>query len=167
MEDQATTQLRLIAEIESVLRSARIRFWLRGGWALDFLIGRVTRQHSDIDLVTWRRHASRIERLLLEAGYRVATVTDLAAIHFEKSGQDIGIAFIANDEDGRIVTPGREFWPWPQGAFPAAEMRLEGIICRTMSAAALLEEKENYEKHSGRALRPKDVETIAVLRSLV
>ena len=80
MDNQATTQLRLIAEIESVLRSARIRFWLRGGWALDFLIGRVTRQHSDIDLVTWRRHASRIERLLVEAGYRVATVTDLAAI---------------------------------------------------------------------------------------
>ena len=52
MDDKATTQLRLIAEIEGVLRSARIRFWLRGGWALDFLIGRITRQHSDIDLVT-------------------------------------------------------------------------------------------------------------------
>lgn len=134
MADQATTQLRLIAEIESALGSARIRFWLRGGWALDFLIGRITRQHSDIDLVTWRRHASRIERLLVEAGYRVATVTELAAIHFDKSGQDIGIAFIAKDEDGTIVTPGREFWPWPEGAFPATEMRLEGITCRTMSA---------------------------------
>ncbi len=164
MDTNTQTQLRLLAEIDRLFRQARLRFWLRGGWALDFLIGRVTRTHSDIDLVTWRRHASRIQRLLEGAGYEIATITDLAAIHFAKDRQDVGIAFIRKDDRERIVTPGREFWPWPP--FPLAKKVLEGIACRTMSAEALLEEKENYEKYSGRPPRLKDLESIRALRAL-
>ncbi|MCH7578943.1 MAG: hypothetical protein IIC91_05330 [Chloroflexi bacterium] len=158
------TQFRLLTEIDRIFRQARIRFWLRGGWALDFLIGQITRSHSDIDLVTWRRHARRVQGLLENSGYQVGTITGRAAMHFLKDGQDVGIAFIKKDEQGRFVTPGREVWPWPP--FPLAKKVLEGIACRTMSAAALLEEKENYEKYSGRPLRPKDRESIRALRAL-
>ncbi|MCH7697858.1 MAG: hypothetical protein IH865_02815 [Chloroflexi bacterium] len=164
MDADTRTQFELISEITDLFRRARIRFWLRGGWALDFLIGRVTRTHSDIDLVTWRRHAGRIQRMLLTSGYEVAAVTDQAAIHFAKNGQDIAFAFIKRKKQGRIVTPGREFWPWPP--FPDTVRTLKGIACRTMSVAALLEEKENYEKHSGRPLRSKDKASIRALRSL-
>ena len=89
MDADTRTQFKLISEIARLCKRARMRFWLRGGWALDFLIGRVTRSHSDIDLVTWRHHGDRIELTLLAAGYRVATVTDQAAIHFTKADQDI------------------------------------------------------------------------------
>lgn len=164
MDSDTRAQLGLISEIESLFRQARIRFWLRGGWALDFLIGQITRSHSDIDLVTWRRHARGVQGLLEDSGYQVGTVTGLAAMHFLKDGQDVGIAFIRKDEQGRFVTPGREIWPWP--VFPASLKTLNGIACRTMSVEALLEEKENYEKYSGRPLRPKDRESIRVLRSL-
>ncbi len=165
MDADTRTQFKLILQIARLCRRARMRFWLRGGWALDFLIGRVTRSHSDIDLVTWRRHAGRIESIFLGAGYKVATVTDKAAIHFTKADQDIGIAFIKRDEEGRFVTPGREFWPWP--SFPDALRTLDGVSCRTMSAEALLEEKVNYEKYSRRPPRPKDLESIQTLRSLL
>ena len=165
MDANTRTQFKLISEIARQCKRARMRFWLRGGWALDFLIGRVTRSHSDIDLVTWRRHAGRIESLLLDAGYEVATITDEAAIHFTKADQDIGIAFIKKDEEGRFVTPGREFWPWP--SFPQALRTLDGVACRTMSVEALLEEKVNYEKYSRRAPRPKDLKSIETLRSLL
>ena len=164
MDADSRAQFGLISEIADLFKRAKIRFWLRGGWALDFLIGRVTRPHSDVDLVTWRRHGDRIQRMLLASGYEVATVTDQAAIHFAKNGQDVAFAFIKKDEQGRMVTPGREFWPWPP--FPDALRTLDGIACRTMSAEALLEEKENYEKYSGRPLRPKDRESISALRSL-
>jgi hypothetical protein len=56
-------QLELIEEIGSLLDRAAIRFWLRGGWALDFHLGRATRRHADVDLVTWLRHRARIRRL--------------------------------------------------------------------------------------------------------
>jgi hypothetical protein len=165
MDADTRAQLKLISEIADLFRRARFRFWLRGGWALDFLIGEVTRTHSDIDLVTWSRHAGRIRRMLEASGYEVATVTDQAAIHFAKNGQDVAFAFIEKDKQGRFVTPGREFWPWPP--FPEALKTLNGIACRTMSAAALLEEKENYEKYSGRPPRTKDLKSIETLRSLV
>ena len=165
MDASTRTQFDLISELATLFHSARSRFWLRGGWALDFLIGRITRSHSDIDLVTFRRHAGQIESLLLGAGYEVATVTEQAAIHFIKAGQDVGIAFIKRDADGRFVTPGREFWPWPP--FPQVLRTLEGVACRTMSAEALLEEKVNYEKYSKRPPRPKDLKSIQTLRSLV
>lgn len=165
MEANTRAQFTLISEIASLCRLARIRFWLRGGWALDFLIGHVTRSHSDIDLVTWTRHAGRIESMLLGAGYEVATVTEQAAIHFSKAGQDVGVAFIKRDDAGRFVTPGREFWPWPP--FPNGLRSLNGVACRTMSVEALLEEKVNYEKYAKRPPRPKDLESIATLRALV
>ncbi len=47
-------QLRVIREIAELFGAAHIRFWLRGGWALDFLLGEITRPHGDIDPVTWR-----------------------------------------------------------------------------------------------------------------
>jgi hypothetical protein len=165
MDAATRAQLRLISEIAGLLRQAHIRFWLRGGWALDFLIGRVTRDHGDIDLVARFRQRSRIRHLLEANGYRVVRLADLASIHFSKHGQDIAVAFIWTDEMARTVTPGREFWPWPP--FPNRVRVLEGIACRTMSAEALLEEKTHYERYSGRPLRPKDVESIVALRALL
>jgi hypothetical protein len=64
-------QLELLSEISLVLPRARISFWLRGGWALDFLLGQITRVHADIDLVAWRRHAGRIHSLLTSVGYDI------------------------------------------------------------------------------------------------
>ncbi|NQX62193.1 nucleotidyltransferase domain-containing protein [Paenibacillus qinlingensis] len=37
---------------------------MRGGWAIDFLLGRVTRLHKDLDLVTWVRHREELEQVL-------------------------------------------------------------------------------------------------------
>jgi hypothetical protein len=43
-------QLRLIHEFASLAGEAGVEWRLRGGWALDFFLGRVTRAHEDIDL---------------------------------------------------------------------------------------------------------------------
>ncbi len=161
------TQFKLIAELAGLLANAHIRFWLRGGWALDFRIGEITRSHADIDVVTWSRHRTRLRHLLEGRGYHVDRVVESAAIHFAKRGQDIGAAFIVKDPTGQIVTPDREFWPWPPDAFPTQPTRLRNVTCRAMSLEALLEEKENYQRYARRALRSKDRESIRVLRSLL
>src|SRR5687768_16625509 len=68
--DAATrTQVSLIGELARLLGEAHVRFWLRGGWALDFHAGHVTRPHKDVDLVTWSRHRRRLRRLLETNGY--------------------------------------------------------------------------------------------------
>ena len=167
MDTDTRIQLALLRELAFLFDRARVRFWLRGGWALDFHAGRITRDHGDIDLVARFRRRSRIRKLLEENGYRVVRLADLASIHFSKRKQDIAVAFIWTDEMARTVTPGREFWPWPDQAFSNARYELDGISCRAMSVESLLEEKENYERYSGRPLREKDVVSIELLRSLL
>jgi hypothetical protein len=49
--DPTAAQLAVFVELNAVLASAGVRFWLRGGWAVDFLLGAVTRSHADVDAV--------------------------------------------------------------------------------------------------------------------
>src|SRR5258708_32171748 len=47
-------QLGHLKETHNLLKAARIPHWLAGGWAIGFLLGRVTRQHSDVDFAIWQ-----------------------------------------------------------------------------------------------------------------
>ena len=46
-DPRTRAQLALIGELGARLAGARVRFWPRGGWALDFLIGRSTRPSDE------------------------------------------------------------------------------------------------------------------------
>jgi hypothetical protein len=159
-------QLDLIGEIARLLDHARIRFWLRGGWALDFHLGRVTREHADTDLVTWLRHRERIRLLLTDHGFALVPGYPEPQLVLEKRGQEASFLFIARI-DGAIVVPGYESWPFPRGAFPDRRKTLGHVSARVVSPEELLHEKLHYEQWSGRPLRAKDDESIELLRSLV
>jgi Aminoglycoside-2''-adenylyltransferase len=47
-----------------------VELWLRGGWAMDFFLGRGTRDHHDIDWFAWATDAPVITAQLLERGFR-------------------------------------------------------------------------------------------------
>lgn len=49
--NQTESQLKLLSEISAICATIECRLWLRGGWAIDFLLGKVTRPHEDIDLI--------------------------------------------------------------------------------------------------------------------
>src|SRR6266849_3139604 len=68
-EDPTAVQLRLIGELTTVMYAARIPHWLFGGWVVDFLMGEITRPHSDVDLIIWRRDAPAFRELLAGHGY--------------------------------------------------------------------------------------------------
>jgi hypothetical protein len=63
----AEARLELLEQLRLVLSSAGVRFRLRGGWGLDFLLGALTRAHADVDIVAWQRHRRRIWRALIAA----------------------------------------------------------------------------------------------------
>ncbi|PEB51759.1 hypothetical protein CON65_11575 [Bacillus pseudomycoides] len=68
--DKATEcQLQVLRELKVISESLNINLWLRGGWAIDFLLGQITRIHEDIDVVTWVEHKETLENALKEAGY--------------------------------------------------------------------------------------------------
>ena len=45
----ARAQLHTIVAVVETLDAAHIRTWLFGGWGLDARVGRLTRDHSDIE----------------------------------------------------------------------------------------------------------------------
>ncbi|MES4792180.1 MAG: hypothetical protein C4321_03665 [Chloroflexota bacterium] len=126
MDANTATQPGLLREITTILRSARIRCWLRGGWALDFLVGEVTTPHEDIDLVTGRRHATRVRHALESSGYEFGWSSGVQ-VAFAKAGQEISILFVARDREGRISSPGIPEWEWIAGSLPLKPRVLRGI----------------------------------------
>jgi hypothetical protein len=166
MNAATETQFSLIRELARLLGEAHVRFWLRGGWALDFHAGRFTRPHKDVDLVTWSRHRRRVRRLLEQNGYTTVRF-DEPQIFFEKHRQEVNFAMIRRGASGAIVTPQFEYWPWPEGAFSGPPRTLHGVTCRVLTVDALLDEKESYEEARGVPFRPKDEVSVRLLRGLL
>lgn len=142
-----------------------MRFWLRGGWALDFYLGRLTRRHADVDLVTWLRQAKRVREFMLARGY-AAVPTAAPHLKFRRRGQDVGIVFVVGAGRGRVRGVPTD-WGWLPGALLPAPRRLGAVACRVVSPRQLLAEKLSYERNTGRPLRPKDRRSIRALREVV
>jgi hypothetical protein len=169
MNEATSTQLRLVTEIRDALAEAGIAWWLFGGWAMDFHAGRVTRDHSDIEFYAYLEHAPRIRDLLTARGFGAPP-----GLHpdegqpFLKDGQELGLWYLTDREDGAIVTPGRwSDWPWPAGSFDGPAGTIGDIEAPVVTLDCLLETKMKFAEHPhGAPLRDKDIADIALLRSL-
>jgi hypothetical protein len=170
MNPATACQLELISEIRDALDSRGVAWWLFGGWAMDFHLGRVSRDHSDIEVFVWKSDAQAVREALLEGGFLAPW-----GLHpdegqpFLKDGQEVGVTYLERDGNGRIATPGRwADWPWVDGAFDGARCRIGELEAPVMSVRGLLEMKENFEKHPhGSPRRAKDEADIATLRNLL
>lgn len=166
ISEQSRAQLVVLGEIGGVLAALHVRCWLRGGWAVDFLLGRITRPRADLDLVLWARHRRRAQRALLDAGFRLVRETPVQT-DLCKDGQDVSLVFLARAPDGTVITHGIPDWTWPPGSLPSRPRRLHGVTARVVASRQLLAEKEGYERGTGHPPRPKDLESIMVLRGIV
>ena len=55
----APRQLAALAAVDALLERTGVAYWLFGGWAVDFWVGSVSRDHDDIDVAAWQsdKHA--------------------------------------------------------------------------------------------------------------
>lgn len=163
-------QLQLIREVRDALARAAISWWMYGGWAMDFQLGAVTREHADIEIFVWERDAEAVRWTLVAAGFSAPQ-----SLHpdegrpFLKDGLEVGATYLVRDEDGSVRTPGRwSDWPWRPGAFDGPPVRIDDLEVPTMSAEGMLDMKMNFHKHPhGAPLREKDVADIARLEALI
>ncbi|SCE94756.1 2''-aminoglycoside nucleotidyltransferase [Micromonospora coriariae] len=171
MDELARRQLASIAEVIAVTGSAAIPVWLRGGWAMDFHLGSVTRPHVDVDWYCWRGDAERLATLLLARDWRpdprmpVEQQLDLYAGDVE-----VSFAYLGRDRAGR-PTVGAGSWagtPLPAGMLDAPPGRIGALTVPTISVAAQIEFKQMYPIWMPeRQRRPKDADDLARLRATV
>jgi hypothetical protein len=122
--------------------------------------------HADIDVVTSLRHRERIRRLLTGRGFSIVPGYREPQLVLEKRGDEVSFLFVRRHGED-IVVPGYEPWPFSPEAFPEAPQTLAGVTCRVIPVDDLLWEKLHHQEWSGKPLRPKDRESIRLLRRLV
>jgi hypothetical protein len=164
--ENTQSQLNVLREIDDICSSLSASFWLRGGWAIDFLLGKVTRIHSDLDLVSLQHHRTEIEQALVNAGYQQIPVSKFQT-DFLKDGVDISFVFVEVTNEGRIFAFGIPDWKWRSDALQTQLFQLQGNSVKVLSPKMLLEEKLVYEEGTGRKPRPKDFESMRIIREII
>jgi hypothetical protein len=167
VDTRTQAQLSMLHALDETFSASRVRWWLRGGWAIDFMLGRITRLHSDIDIVVWARHRRRLYRVLSEAGFALVREWPPTQSDFQTHDETVSVAYLTRTPDGRVITAGIPVWEWPPRSLGQTPRRLEGISVRVVGPRQLLWEKESTEQGTGRPLRPKDVESMATLREII
>jgi Aminoglycoside-2''-adenylyltransferase len=168
-EVRADRQLRLIAEVVAMTVECGVELWLRGGWAMDFFLGAITRDHRDIDWFAWAGDAGVLGVELDRRGYRrVDGVAPDRQLDVVKDGEDLSFNLLRRDESGRVVVAGGPWAgsPWPAGMLEPHRGRVGDLHCPIIDPRAQLEIKRMMPVWvPGSPRRAKDVEDIARLRA--
>jgi hypothetical protein len=136
-------QLQTIGWLQALLAEQGIECWLFGGWAVDFHVGQVTRDHSDVDVAVWYTDLDRIRGLLEAQGWVHAPEPEEDGYTgYQRGDIRLELAFLACDEVGTVYTPlvaGRG--DWPVGSFGDTQAEMEGVRARVVGLASLIQDK--------------------------
>lgn len=167
-KDETSRQLSLIGEMAALFDEADVPFWLSGGWAIDFHAGRITRSHSDLDLVVRLEDRLLVTDLLDGAGFGMAPLGEREGLAwYERDGLRLELTLITPTANKETVTPGYEDWPWPLGSFTETRLTFSGITVRAISVEGILDMKRGWAEHFGRLPRPYDLDDIELLEGLI
>jgi hypothetical protein len=171
MNERTVAQLRVIKAVMNALGAADIPAWLFGGWGLDARIGRITREHGDVEFWLERIHAERSKAVLVRAGAAALTTQPPEeACEFIWDGADFSTAYFDRQPDGSSVQLlGRwSDWLFPPGSFSDEPGMLDGAPVLAMSVSGMLAMKEQFpDLRNGRPWRQKDIDDIEILRRLI
>jgi hypothetical protein len=170
VNERADAQLRVIKAVVNRLGAAGISAWLFGGWGLDARIGRITREHGDVEFWVERADAERSKAVLTGAGATALTTQPPEeACEFTWDSVDFSTAYFDRQPDGSFVQlEGRwSDWVFPPGSFGDEPGTLDGAPVLAMSVAGMLVMKEQYPHlRNGGPWRQKDIDDIKTLRAL-
>ena len=135
----AEEQLAAIANLSRILDQHRVDYWLFGGWAVDFCVGAVTREHDDIDVAAWRHDYDAIRAALEAAGWRHTPVADeVVGTRYQWRLAQVEFTFVEADDQGRIVIPlPDQPIVWSTKSFGGDRRELLAVNSRTIPLALL------------------------------
>ncbi len=151
--------------------------WLFGGVAVDFLLGRWTRPHGDIDLHTFAEYRADLTRELHQLGYRTANTGWLTHWYQQDRDRFIELVFLERDENGSpllrirpgdpVGKPG-EYPLLPDQLDPNRFAELDGVRFRVNSPAGeWLARANGLDVVEGRQPEPKLEHDLRLLETLI
>ncbi len=148
----------IVIELLQVLKDSGIDSWVDGGWGVDALLGRETRDHEDLDLVVALDHVSRIREVLGSLGFMPAE--DQLPVRFVLSHPQFGhIDFhtVTFDDEGGGLQPqpsGKVFRYPPEG-FVQGRVAGQTVPCLSAEVQVLC--------HLGYEPKEKDIHDLLLL----
>jgi len=173
----ALSTTEILATLREVNAAATAPLWLFGGVAVDFLVGRWTRPHGDIDLNALARHRGALTEQLGRIGYRTADTGWLTQWFQDGTGRRLEIVFLEETADGAVElviragdpvgVPGR--YPIVPGYLdPARTATLEEVTFRVGSPAGeWLARAAGTDVVGGRPVEPKLAHDRRLLETLL
>jgi Aminoglycoside-2''-adenylyltransferase len=166
--ERAQRQLRLIADTVTLAERIGAQVWLRGGWAMDFFLGHVTRDYLDIDWFAWSDDAPALAMALHADGWQVVPGPPPAQqLDMARDGEELSFDLLARGRDGAVTVAGGPYAgePWPSGMLDWPPGQIGAMRCPIISPRTQIEIKEMMPVWvPGRPRRQKDADDIALLR---
>jgi lincosamide nucleotidyltransferase A/C/D/E len=137
-----------VVRILDLLEATRIAVWLDGGWGVDALLERQTREHDDLDLVAQLADAKRLTHVLDDAGYElVAGGAPKSFVLVDRDGRQVDVHPVVMDEARGggvyLMDDGRE-WVYPAPGF-GGRGKVAGRDVRCLSAEVQVLVHDGYE----------------------
>ena len=77
-----------------------------GGWCVDALLGKQTREHDDLDIAVNQKDNAKLRQLLLNDGYKEEPRSDSSEFMYviaNEAGQSVDVHAFEYDESGKII----------------------------------------------------------------
>jgi lincosamide nucleotidyltransferase A/C/D/E len=149
-----------VLELYQSLFREGIQIWLDGGWGVDALLGKQTRNHSDLDIIIADQDLPKFRKLLNKKGYVEVLRDDSSEWNFvlmDQAKDLLDIHVVSFDSHGNGI-----YGPIDRGIFyPASSFPGEGLI-NGLKICCLTPEYQ-LDSHSGYELKEKDRQDILAL----
>lgn len=149
-----------VVRLLDVLGAAGVAAWLDGGWGVDALLERQTREHDDLDLVAELADVERLTEILEDAGYELlAGGAPKSFVLVDRDGRQVDVHPVVMDEARGggvyLMDDGRE-WVYPAEGFAGSGMvAARGVRCLSPEVQVLV--------HDGYELTEKDFRELHLL----
>lgn len=139
-----------------------IRYWLDGGWGVDVLAGKQTREHRDVDINFDSQYTEKLLQILKENGYEV--VTDWSPARVELHHPQLGYIdihpFVVNS-DGTAKQADLEggWYEFESDFFGTADFMGRNVPCISAKGQRIF--------HAGYELREVDEHDIKIIEKII
>lgn len=142
------------------LDEAQVAWWLLGGWGVDALVGRQTREHRDLDLAVDRSDWDAALRAGAGLGYAVETDWWPVRVELASPAGWIDLHPVRFDESGDGVQEGLDgaSFDYPRQDLVTGTLDDRSVRC--------LSSRWQVRVHAGYDLRPQDLHDLALLHEL-
>lgn len=150
-----------LLKVLDLLDNTRIRYWLDGGWGVDVLAGKQTREHRDIDIDFDSQYTDELLRVFKENGYEV--VVDWRPVrvelyHSQLSYVDIHPFVLNNDGTAKQADLEGGWYEFEADIFGSAVFNGRSVPCISAKGQKLF--------HTGYELREVDKHDMDIIEKI-